>query len=260
MHYEIIGRQDPKAPVILLSAGLGGHGAFWRPQLAMLAASFRVIIYDQAGTGMSQTVLPEGYSLRDMAEDVVKLLDKLAVERCFFIGHALGGIIGLELALAYPARIERLIVVNGWLKLDAHTRRCFELRMELLRNCGEAAYIRAQSFFLYPADWLSARDGQLRQEHEQQVRHFQGSANLQRRLSALMAADFTHRLAALITPVLVMSSRDDMLVPWPCSRLLAAALPCAELIEMTYGGHAMSVSNSEVFNDLLADYLKRHRN
>ncbi|NDL61969.1 pyrimidine utilization protein D [Acerihabitans arboris] len=257
MYYETAGLQDADAPTVLMSAGLGGSGAFWAPQLAALGDSFRIILYDHAGTGRSRGTLPGDYGMGHMAEDAIALLDRLAIGRCHFIGHALGGMIGLELALAHPERIDRLVVINSWLTLDPHTRRCFDIRRQILRDSGVEAYVRAQPLFLYPADWLSRHDALLKLEEALQIQHFQGSQNLLRRLRALMDTDFSQRLAPLSAPVLVMSCRDDMLVPWQCSRALANALPAAELLEMSYGGHAMSVSNSAQFNPLLKAYLQR---
>ena len=51
MRYEILGRRDDKASTVVLSAGLGGLGHFWRPQLEALGGHYRVIVYDQRGTG-----------------------------------------------------------------------------------------------------------------------------------------------------------------------------------------------------------------
>jgi aminoacrylate hydrolase len=70
------------------------------------------------------------------------------------IGHALGALVGLQLAQDYPRSISALVLVNGWLQLSDHTRRCFHVRERLLQAGGAQAWIEAQPLFLYPADWL----------------------------------------------------------------------------------------------------------
>ncbi|MGQ3903295.1 pyrimidine utilization protein D [Mixta calida] len=255
MHIEISGRSDSDAPVMVLSAGLGGLGSFWLPQIPALQQRYRLVTYDQRGTGNSPDSLPEGYSLHDMAAELAQALSEAGIARFDLMGHALGGLIGLQLALDYPARIKRLVVANGWLTLDAHTRRCFQVRQDLLLNAGVDAYVRAQPLFLYPADWLSANQARIEAEEALQCAHFQGMENLLRRLNALMSADF-QLLAALITqPVLAICARDDLLVPWPCSQQLCHALPNASLRQMDWGGHAMSVTDSATFNSLLLAWL-----
>lgn len=255
MHLTLSGSAHPDAVTLVLSAGLGGLGSFWLPQMNALGAHYRVVTYDQRGTGRSADTLPEDYSMRDMAAELAVALAEKGIDRYLVIGHALGGMIAMQLALDYPERVTGLVVVNGWLRLDAHTRRCFTLRQELLLNCGIESYVRAQPLFLYPAEWLSENQARIEAEDALHAAHFQGTENLLRRLHALMACDFTDKAQAIAQPVLLICSRDDLLIPWPCSHKLYASLRFATLQEMTWGGHAMSVSDSATFNDLLLDWL-----
>lgn len=105
--------------------------------------------------------------------------------------------------------------------------------------------------FLYPADWLSAHADLLDREQAHQVEHFQGMENLLHRLQALMASDLSDSLDSINTPTLAFSCQDDLLVPCHCSTTLARNLPIGELVQMSYGGHAMSVTDSETFNPIL---------
>lgn len=255
MYFEILGKDTPLAPTLVLSAGLGGSGSFWQPQINALSEHFRVVVYDHFGTAHSKGEVPDGYSMVDMADEVAQLLHSLSVERCYFVGHALGGMIGLQLALTHPQLIEKLVVVNGWPTLDSQTQRCFKVRQDLLLNSGVEAYVRAQPLFLFPADWLSQHQALLDEELQHQTTHFQGTENLLRRLNALMNTDFRPHLADITTPTLTLCSRDDLLVPYHCSHQLAAGLPNGELAEMAYGGHAMSVTDTENFNRILLGWL-----
>ncbi|EIC84736.1 pyrimidine utilization protein D [Serratia sp. M24T3] len=257
LFYKVSGSTLPTAQTVVLSSGLGGVHGFWQPQLAMLEKHFRVVVYDQFGTGRSQGVIPAGYRLEDMADELAALLNTLQIDRCHLIGHALGGNIGLHLSQRYPALLESLVVVNGWTVLDSQTRRCFMVRQDLLLNSGVEAYVRAQPLFLYPADWLSAHADLMDHEQAHQVEHFQGMENLLHRLQALMAHDLSDSLDSINTPTLAFSCQDDLLVPWHCSSTLARNLPIGEHLQMNYGGHAMSVTDSETFNPLLLEWLLR---
>ncbi|KGT94240.1 aminoacrylate hydrolase [Erwinia typographi] len=256
MHIELSGSTDPKARTLVLSAGLGGLGSFWLPQLNDLRQTYRVVIYDQRGTGRSPDALPEGYSMRDMADELAEELSALGIDNYDVIGHALGGMVAMQLAIDYPQRVARLVIVNGWLRLNAHTRRCFTVRQDLLLNVGVEAWVRAQPLFLYPADWLADNEARIEAEETLHVAHFQGMENLLRRLNALMACDFTRQASAITQPVLLLCSHDDLLVPWTCSQALCEALPHATLEKMAWGGHAMSVTDSSTFNQLLLNWLE----
>ncbi|MBT0720851.1 pyrimidine utilization protein D [Rosenbergiella collisarenosi] len=254
--HRISGVIHDSAPTVLLSSGLGGVGSFWAPQLAILEADYRVIVYDQRGTGLSKASLSADYSMTEMANDVIELLDHLAIDSCHFVGHALGGIIGMRLATLAPQRLASLVIINSWATLDSQTRRCFEVRLDLL-SVSEQAYIHAQPLFLYPADWLSQHTALLDAEEAHQLAHFQGADNLRLRLAALMNTSFADQLATLHVPCFILCARDDLLVPWTCSQTLAEGLPNSELYLFEYGAHAMCTSDPDAFNLQLAKWLKK---
>lgn len=258
MYYKVSGKNSPTAETLVLSSGLGGVHGFWQPQMVMLNEHFRVVVYDQHGTGGSHGEVPAGYRMEDMADELAGMLNVLQIDRCHLIGHALGGIIGLHLARRYPSLLQSLVVINGWAKLDSQTRRCFEVRQNLLLNSGVDAYVQAQPLFLYPADWLSENDRLLQEERQHQVAHFQGMENLLHRLQALMGSDLSNTLKEIVTPTLALSCTDDLLVPWHCSATLAEGLPNGIYQQMNYGGHAMSVTDSETFNPILLEWLLTH--
>ncbi len=183
-------------------------------------------------------------------------MDGLGLDRAHFVGHAAGGLIGLMLAWRSPERIDRLVVVNGWTRLDPHFARCFEARLALLRDSGPRAYLRAQPIFLYPAAWSSEHRNALDAELEEQLAHFQGSDNLEKRLAALQAFHLDDRLAEIRTPILALAARDDVLVPWTCTPAYADRIASATVRLMDWGGHACNVTDPDAFNDLVLDFLR----
>jgi aminoacrylate hydrolase len=243
------------AEVVLFCSGLGGAAAYWAPQLEAFGTRFRVVTYDQRGTGADRSRLPEGYSIADMADEAAALLDRLGVSSCHFVGHALGGAVGLEFARRHSGRLQRLAVVNGWARMDSHTERCFEARLGLLKHCGVPAYIRAQAIFLYPAAWASANAERLAIEDKNGLSHFQGVDNLHTRLAALRAWDATAYLAEIRAEVLALAAKDDVLVPWTASKFLAGRLPRGRVTFLAEGGHSCTVTNPDASNAALLDFL-----
>jgi aminoacrylate hydrolase len=254
MKFQVLGRADA-AETVVLSAGLGGAGSFWAPQTEALLQDYRVVLYDHRGTGANAGPLPDGYSIGHMATDLLEILDNIGAPRAHLVGHALGGLAALELARLHPGRVGRIVVVNGWLKADSHTRRCFDTRLAALKGGGPAAYVRAQPIFLYPAPWLSANAARMEAEEAHGIAHFQGEANLLARIGALLAYDATAAAAGITAPVLVAAARDDVLVPWTASRAMAEALPHAELWLVPEGGHAFTVVDPAPFNAALRRFL-----
>ena len=245
------------AEPILLSAGLGGAGAYWKPQIAALSAKYRVILYDHRGTGASAREIPHPYSSRDLAQDMAIILDGLKLDSAHIMGHAAGGIAGLELAFRQPDRVKSLTVVNGWAVEDAHFKRCFEIRTAIYKAGGPEAYVKAQPLFLFPAEWISDHLGELDEQAKHHVAHFQAEATLFARIGALRDFDIAKQLGQIPCPVLLICSEDDMLVPARCSDVLAAGLPDATLIVLPRGGHAVNVTEPAAFNSHLIAFLEK---
>ena len=252
IHIETSGPTDGE--VLLLCSGLGGSGGYWADNIPALARRYRVVTYDQRGTGHSPRALPDPTSIAEMADDAGQVLDRIGARRCRVVGHALGGLIGLELASRSPDRVSHLVVINGWPRMDAHTARCFDVRREILLRAGIASYLRAQPLFLYPSRWMADNASRLAREEAHALEHFPGVDNTLRRIAALFAFDAAALLPRLACRTLLVVSEDDMLVPPVCSERLRAALPGSRLARLD-GGHACNVTDPRGFESLCLEFL-----
>jgi aminoacrylate hydrolase len=248
--------QHGSGPPLILSAGLGGSGSYWLPNLPALAAAHRVILYDHRGTGRSDRALPETVTADQLGEDLLLLIDGLGLERASILGHAAGAAAALALTLAAPERVERLVLVNGWSRLDPHFARCFDTRLALLRDSGPRAYLHAQPLFLFPANWISEHADRIAAEEEVHLAHFAGAEAYEKRIAALRAFDVDAKLSQISAPTLALAARDDMLVPSNCSKRLAEGIEGARLAMMEWGGHACNVTDPDTFNAHVLDFLR----
>ena len=260
LYYETHGPGD--APPLILSSGLGGSANYWKPNIPALAEHYRVIAYDHRGTGRSDLTPLKSLSVEDMAEDVLALMDHLNIASANLIGHALGGLIGLSLGLTARERLDKLVVINGWARLEKHTARCFDARLSLLRASGVEAFVRAQPIFLYPANWLTLDAPDLVVEEEAQIAHFPGVATMEQRIAAVRAFDVQDRLGEIATPIFIYSVGDDVLVPSIASDRLLDRLPSqpngndAANFMGRWGGHACNVTDPATFNRIVLEFLR----
>lgn len=250
IYYESHGAGPP----ILFSAGMGGSGGFWAPQVEELSRTHQVILYDHVGTGRSG----RGAAPRDlagMADDMAAVLDALGLESAHLVGHAIGGIVGAEFALRHPARTRSLTVVNGWARADDYLRRCFEVRQGILASQGPRAYVRAQPIFLFPPQWIAEHTAHLEEDEAKILAHFPGAELMNQRIGMFLGFDGRATLGAIRAPTLIAISQDDALVPAYLGRALAALIPGAVVREVAHGAHAFTTVTPGVFNAMLREFL-----
>ncbi|WP_417725699.1 alpha/beta fold hydrolase [Salipiger sp.] len=114
LHYELDCFAEPwtKPETILLVHGIGGASEEWFAWVPPLSADYQVLRVDLRGWGRS-TVPPLDFpwSMRNFADDLVALMDRLGLEKVHFVGTKLGGRIGLHFAHAHPERLHSLTLV-----------------------------------------------------------------------------------------------------------------------------------------------------
>ena len=105
LYYETHGQGEPL--VLIPSTGFSAEA--WKPSQLPLADSTNLILHDPRGCGRSMAV-QQVYSINQMANDIVALLDHLKIPAAHLCGHSMGGRIALEMALNFPGRVKSLIM------------------------------------------------------------------------------------------------------------------------------------------------------
>ena len=111
-----------QGPALLLIHGLGASTFTFRRILPDLARRFRVVAVDLKGFGFSERPAAGDYSLSAQAALVRQVMDQLGVEKASVLGHSMGGAVAMRLALAYPERVERLILASSASDVDLGRR------------------------------------------------------------------------------------------------------------------------------------------
>jgi aminoacrylate hydrolase len=248
------------APYVVLSSGLGGHASFWNPQIEALQQYFHVVAYDQEGCHSDSELLPTPYSVDHMARQILDLLISHNIREFHFMGHALGGHIGMQLAtyqVDKAFKLFSLTMLNAWGELDAHTQKCFEARTSLLLNGGAEAYVRAQALFLYPPHWISTHLDPLTEAENKQLLDFPPIQNVLARIQAVQAfkLEEAHQQALKDVLVHLIANQDDFLVPYQRSQQLQQCLPHSHLSLLDTGAHASTVTETDQVNQLILSFL-----
>ncbi len=251
LYYEVTG----DGPPLLLVPGLSGVGTFWAQQVPDLARDFRVIVHDHRGTGAS-THSRIRYSVEQMADDVLRLMDALGVESAHLVGHSTGGAIGQVIAQDHPARLRSLVLSATWAGQDPYFRRLFESRRETLVACGVEAYLRASVLMLAPPWWVRANDAVLVEQHRRTAAASPPIEVLTSRIDAIVRFDRRARLGEIRTPTLVIVAADDMITPRFYSDELAERIAGAKLVVLEAGGHFAPNVLAAPYNAAVGAFLR----
>jgi aminoacrylate hydrolase len=254
LYYESHG-SGGGAPVLLVP-GLGGVGVYWKPNLPAFSAKHRVIVHDHRGTGQSSASKIR-YSVDQMADDLVRLMDHLKIERAHLVGHSTGGAMGQTIAAKHPERLASLVLYATWTKCDPFFARVFEARKSLLLDSGAEAYMRSGPVFLYPDWWINKNLALIEEREKLTLPAFPAPEIVASRIDAIVAFDRSADLPQIRTPTLVICAKDDFLTPPYFSRELAEKIPGAKLVLLERGGHCASETALEEFNQAVLGFIGR---
>ena len=227
--YSVAGPED--APVVVLSNSLGATRAMWDPQVPALAERYRVISYDTRGHGDSPS--PAGpYTLDDLVDDLVALLDEVGAERAHVAGLSLGGMTALRLAAREPGRVDRLALLCTSAKPDPQP---FLDRAAAVRSGGTAPLAPAiAGRWLTPA--YAAEHPDLVARLEAMIAGCDDDGYVAC-CEVVAAVDLREDLGRITAPTVVISGWDDLALPPEHQKLIADSIPGAELVTVSPGAH-----------------------
>lgn len=245
-------RHGASGPSVVLLHGLGSSSADWPEQQAALQGDYRVIAVDLPGHGASP--LPAGpLTVEAMAGAVAALLETLDPGPAHVLGLSLGACVALRLALAAPARVRSLTLVNPFARLALTGPRDLArlaLRLLLLGTAPMDAVAGHVARRLFP--WPEQRA-----LYESAVASLAGTSRAAyfAAMRALARFDARGQLAAIRQPTLVITGDRDTSVPLAAKLALAAAIPHARLLVVPGSGHATPHDQPAAFNRAVLAFL-----
>jgi pimeloyl-ACP methyl ester carboxylesterase len=253
------GRTDE---ALLFVHGLGGNWQNWLLNLPVFMREHRCIAPDLPGFGHSE--LPgEPVSISGYARALDALCAELGIERVTVVGHSMGGFLGAELTIAFPTRVDRLVLVSAaglsienarkqplltLARVSSATSRYWTQRVGLavkrprVREVALAGVVRYPRKLSAPLTWELVQGS--------------GKRGFYPALEALMSYSFRQRLREIEIPVLIVWGRTDLLVPVTDAQAFAELIGAnARVVIFEDTMHTPMIERPSRFNALVGEFI-----
>jgi pimeloyl-ACP methyl ester carboxylesterase len=244
LHYRSSGKGEP----LVLVAGWGTDLRTWIFQVRAFQKHFRVVRFDNRGVGRSDK--PSGpYSMKQMAADVIGLMDYLHIRAANVLGLSMGGMIAQEVAINHPERVLKLVLgctfagqsegsgpTEEYAKYAGHDAKKLRVTLAFLANNNPVA-----RFFVVTVARLLSGHG---------IEGFTSQG------AAIRDHDTSDRLHLIRCPTLIVAGTKDRVIRPSSSELIASRLNRGRLILIENGSHSISSENRREFNHVVLKFFR----
>ncbi len=250
IHYELSGKE--KASVVVLSHSLACSQVMWWPQIELLESHFRVLRFDTRGHGQSQA--PQGpYTLEQLVDDAIGLLDALKLDRVYWVGLSMGGMIGQGLALRDQSRLNTLVLADTAAVIPAEAQPVWQERIDAAITGGMQAVAESTLERWFTPDYLQQNRPGIDRIRQQilatPLAGYVGCSEAIRRLNYL------DQLDAVETKTLIMVGADDPGTPVAASEAMHAQIKGSKLVVIPQAAHLSNIEQADTFNSHLMAFL-----
>jgi 3-oxoadipate enol-lactonase len=257
-YYRVLGQGEPL--ILIMGHGAGHSG--WRFHADAFKRYYKVITFDSRGIGKTGG-RGEHYTIRMVADNTVGLMDHLGLDKAHVLGASLGGMIAQEVAINYPERVRKLVLVSttpgGWEVSETHP--------EVLRVMGVKDSPDEVDFgSVDVGEWIGVMISLsfnrrlyrmlLTPLSKLYLKSVAGVEGIIGQLEATPEYDTRDRLYLIKAPTLVMTGTEDRLIPPSHSEAIASRIPNAKLVKVEGGSHAFLVEMRGRFRQEVLDFLR----
>ena len=246
---------NPEGPSVVLIAGLGSDHRRWEEVVSLLPQEYSFITFDNRDSGQTERAA-RSYAIKDMAQDVVGLLEHLGVSEAHIVGYSMGGAIAQEIALSHPKMVRRLALVATYTSGDPRGSAIFQGFIELRRRLSREEYHRLLLPWVYTAQEYQVPgliDEALRRVLEDPL--YQEQEAYERQVRATLAFSPEGRLSRIAQPTLLIFGEDDLVTPLRFARRLGQGIPQARLVVLGGTGHGLVSTRGREVASLIAGFL-----
>ena len=256
MYWETVG----DGPPVVFISGLSQDHMGWAFQVpAVSAAGYRCLSFDNRDAGQTSESA-RAYTIRDMAEDTVALMDAAGVSSAHVVGASMGGMIAQEIAINHPRRVISLTLVCTVPRADPQMAGVLRAWRESRPYCSDVEFVQMVSAWLFTYRFFQNAEAFAGFLQMVAGNPFpQKPAGFQRQCDAIFTHDTAGRLSQITVPTHVIVGLEDILTPARHSREIASTIAGATLTEVADAAHVMMVERADTFNGALLGFLNARK-
>ena len=246
INYELHGKEG--APWLVLSHSLACTVRMWDPQIEVFKGSWRILNYDMRGHGA--TTAPQGpYSLDMLADDVLALAKKLSIQKGYYCGLSIGGMIGQTIAIRGGHPFTKMVLADTTHTQPPEAIKQWEDRIAIAKSKGMAALVDStmERWFTAPNRGTPAAKKIAALIAATPAAGYIGCGQ------AIMKLNTTARLKDIKLPVLAITGEQDGAAPG--TKYIGENVPGAKYVGIPNAAHIANVEQAEAFNRALREFL-----
>ncbi len=275
IYYEAFG--NPGDPTVLLIVGMDEQCTAWFPYFyePIVGAGFHVVRFDNRDCGLSEWIEEwdenDPYTLEDMAQDGVGLLDALGIEKAHLVGASMGGMIAQRIAISRPDRTRTLTsIASSAFPLDPDPELQPSTDVAAFQRVHEELLARYPNHLTLPAETVEFRLGAARAFAGSRFRFdealhreltvsniferkgFNPLAQVHQLAAVLASGSRLEEITGISVPTLILHGTEDPLVPPGHGAKCASRIPGARFVRMEGVGHELPAGiMNQVHSELL---------
>jgi 3-oxoadipate enol-lactonase len=256
LNYRDLGSHENRT-IVLAHPMLFGSDVF-DYLVSELVNDFHLILPDIHGHGQSGYRAP--LTLDEMTADYYRLQTELNLTKVIWIGHSIGGMIGMRLALAHPEAIESLVLIATTARLDPPQLREQAWPLWEMFRAGHREDIvdAALQFNFAPATFRT--QPQLIEYYRNKVIGYQNVEGVFEAVRAVFKrTDISDQINAIKAPTLVIAGKEDTAISPTESEVIASRIPNAQLALIDEAGHMLVVEKPEELTQIIREFLERKK-
>lgn len=254
IYYHERGSGEP----LVLIMGFGADGKVWEKHVAVYEKFFRCIVLDNRGVGLSDQP-PGPYTTAMMAADTIAVMDHAGVKQANIAGISMGGAIAQELAIRYPDRVKKLLLVSTWARFNNYAKSVYENLKHIRASVKGEYFMELLQLWIFAPPYYEKNAKLLQNEAAAagQNPSPQSRTGFEGQLDACIHHDSADRLSQIKTPTLITVGMMDIFTPPDFSSLIHQQIAGSRLSTYPEGGHVHHWEDLERFNKETMDFLLR---